>query len=68
MGAGKGIGHQLKRFLNEIYRVIEITEGVSTSERVTDATCYRALQNVTPRPGCGETVPDILASYVYVVK
>ena len=68
MGSGNVIGHRLKRFLKGIYRVIEITECVNTSESVTDATCYRALQNVTPRPWCGEIVPDILANYVYVVK
>ena len=31
MGSGNVIGHRLKRFLNEIYRVIEIIDCVNTT-------------------------------------
>ena len=53
MGSDDVMGSGLKKFRNEIYRVFQITECVNTSERVTDATCYRALQNVTPQPWSG---------------
>ena len=40
--------HRSNNILNGIYKVIQITECVNTSERVTDTTCYIELQNVTP--------------------